>query len=73
MRLTQKVREIIFALFAGIVIILLLTINYFFFGTSRFPEGDCMIEEISPNGEYIVRTFEWRLVVRKYLYDWREQ
>jgi hypothetical protein len=54
MKFALKVTGIIFALLAGIAIILLLIINYFFFSTNHLPKGDFMTEAISPNGDYTV-------------------
>jgi hypothetical protein len=57
MKFALKVTGIIFALLAGIAIILLLILNYFFFNTNHLPKGDFMTEAKSPNGEYTVRAY----------------
>ena len=57
MKFSLKVTGLIFSLFAGIMIILLLITNFFFFSTKHLPEGDFMTEAISPNGDYTVRAY----------------
>ena len=53
----MKVLGILLAGLAGIIIILLLVINHFFFSMSNLPEGEFLTESGSPNGEYTVRAY----------------
>jgi len=48
---------ILLAGIAGIVMILLLVFNYFFFNINRLPEGEFLTEEISPNGDYTIKIY----------------
>ena len=54
MKYFMKVLGILLAGLAGIIIILLLVINHFFFSMSKLPEGEFLTEAKSPNGEYTV-------------------
>ena len=57
MKYFMKVLGILLAGLAGIIIILLLVINHFFFSMSKLPEGEFLTEAKSPNGEYTVRAY----------------
>lgn len=57
MRLTLKVTGILLALIVGIVLVLFLTINYFFFNINRLPEGEFLHLIESPNGDYTVKAY----------------
>ena len=57
MKYFMKVLGILLAGLAGIIIILLLVINHFFFSMSKLPEGEYLTEATSPNGEYTVNAY----------------
>ena len=57
MKYFMKVLGILLAGLAGIIIILLLVINHFFFSMSKLPDGEFLTESQSPNGEYTVRAY----------------
>ena len=57
MKYFMKVLGILLAGLTGIIIILLLVINHFFFSMSKLPEGEFLTEAKSPNGEYTVKTY----------------
>ena len=53
----MKVLGILLSGLAGIIIILLLVINHFFFSMSNLPYGEFLTEAKSPNGEYTVKAY----------------
>lgn len=53
----MKVTAILFISLTGILIMLLLLINHFFFSLHHLPKGDFLTEEESPNGEYTVKAY----------------
>ena len=53
----MKVTSILFAGLAGIVFIIFVLFNHFFFGMSHLPEGDFLTEMTSPNEEYTVKAY----------------
>ena len=57
MKLWMKVLGILLAGLAGIILILILVINHFFFSMANLPEGELLTESESPNGEYTVRAY----------------
>ena len=60
MRLTLKVTGILLTMIVGIVLVLLITLNYFFFNINRLPEGEFLRMIESPNGDYTVKTYVLR-------------
>ena len=57
MKYAMKVTAILFAGLAGILVILLLIINHFFFSMSHLPTGEFLTEAASPNGDYTVKVY----------------
>ena len=57
MKLTLKVTGILLAMIAGILLILFLVLNYFFFNINRLPEGEFLTAATSPTGDYTVKTY----------------
>ncbi|QUW20313.1 DUF5412 domain-containing protein [Sporosarcina sp. Marseille-Q4063] len=57
MKYFMKVLGILLAGLAGIIIILFLVINHFFFSMSKLPAGEFLTESQSPNGEYTVKAY----------------
>ncbi|MBE1553069.1 DUF5412 family protein [Sporosarcina limicola] len=55
MKYALKVTGILFGILAGIVLVLILTLDYFFFSMYRLPEGEFITEAVSPDGHYTVR------------------
>jgi hypothetical protein len=53
----MKVLKILLAGLSGIIIILLLAINHFFFSMSSLPDGEFLTEAKSPTGEYTVKAY----------------
>jgi hypothetical protein len=53
----MKVLGILLAGLSGIIIILLLVINHFFFSMSNLPDGEFLTESQSPTGEYTVKAY----------------
>jgi hypothetical protein len=53
----MKVLGILLAGLSGIIIILLLVINHFFFSMSNLPDGEFLTESQSPNGQYTVKAY----------------
>jgi hypothetical protein len=53
----MKVLKILLAGLSGIIIILLLAINHFFFSMSKLPDGEFLTEAKSPTGEYTVKAY----------------
>ncbi len=57
MKYFMKVLGILLAGLAGIIIILILVINHFFYSMSNLPDGEFLTESRSPNGEYTVKAY----------------
>ena len=57
MKYFMKVLGILLAGLAGIIIILILVINHFFYSLSNLPDGEFLAESRSPNGEYTVKAY----------------
>lgn len=57
MRKIMKVSAMIITGLVGIIVILLLLFNHFFFSLHHLPEGEFLAEADSPNGEYTVKTY----------------
>jgi hypothetical protein len=57
MKYFMKVLGILLAGLVGIIIILLLVINHFFFSMSKLPDGEFLTEAKSPTGEYTVKAY----------------
>jgi hypothetical protein len=52
-----KVAGILLASIAGVVVVLFLLINHFFFSMQQLPEGEFLAEEISPGEDYTVKAY----------------
>lgn len=52
-----KVTGIVAAVIIGILAVLFLLINYFFFSMQQLPDGDFLTEETSPSGNYTVKAY----------------
>ena len=57
MRLTLKVTGILLSVIAGIILVLFLTVNHFFFNINRLPEGEFLQLIESPKGDYTVKAY----------------
>ena len=57
MKSTLKVIGILFAILIGIILLLTLTMNYFFFSMHHLPKGELLTEVESPEGQYTVRAY----------------
>jgi len=57
MKLTLKVTSILLLLIAGIILVLFLAINHFFFNINSLPEGEFLHLTESPNGDYTVNAY----------------
>lgn len=57
MKSALKVTGILFAIIAGIVLVLALTMNYFFFSMHHLPKGELLTEVESPGGQYTVKAY----------------
>lgn len=52
-----KVTGIVSGIIIGILVVLILLINYFFFSMQQLPDGDFLTEERSPGGDYTVKAY----------------
>lgn len=57
MRFVVKVMGILFAGLVGIIIILLLILNHFFYSMHHLPSGEFLKEAESPTGKYTVKAY----------------
>lgn len=57
MRKILKITGIICGVIIGFILILILTINYFFFNINHLPEGQFLSIAESPNHEYSVKAY----------------
>ncbi len=57
MKKILKIIGIILGVIIGFILILIFTINYFFFNINQLPEGQFLSKQESPNGDYSVKSY----------------
>ncbi|WOV87221.1 DUF5412 family protein [Sporosarcina oncorhynchi] len=57
MKKVLKITGIVSGIIIGILVVLILLINYFFFSMHQLPDGDFLTDERSPSGDYTVKAY----------------